>query len=45
MKARRKYVTLALRRDLPDQIAKVGDIDIAYKIDTPDLMALNNAGK
>ena len=47
IKARGKYITLALRRDLPHGIAKVGDIDIAYKIDryTADSVALNNIGK
>jgi hypothetical protein len=32
IEARRKYVTLPLGRDLPDEIAKVCDIDIADKI-------------
>ena len=28
VQARRKLVTLSVRRDLPDPIAKVGDVDI-----------------
>src|SRR5207248_9013827 len=38
---------LDFRRDLPDQIAEVGDIDIPYEIDryAHDLLGLDNAGK
>src|SRR5438477_6124229 len=47
VKARRKFVTLTVRRNLPDRLAEVGDVDIANRVDcyTSDAVTLNNFSK